>query len=87
MELIVKKQTEQAFRMMTPVDIDSTTRYELFTPETVLDVNDQEVIIPKSIGSYSLADLNAEKTRLETQLAIVVEKITAIQAQIDLEKV
>lgn len=85
MELIVKKQTDPAFRIMTPVDIASTTRYELFTPETVKDVNDEDVTIPKSIGFYSLSELNAEKARLETMLASIEEKITAIQAQIDSE--
>jgi len=54
--------------------------YELFTEETVKDINDVEVTIPRSIGQYSLAQLQSEKVSLQNQIASIDEKISAIES-------
>ena len=54
--------------------------YELFTEETVKDINDVEVTIPRSIGQYSLAQLEQEKANYLTEIAIIDEKISAIES-------
>ena len=78
MDLIVKEATEMRMTMPT---LDK--RYELFTTETVKDINDIDVQIPRSIGRYSLADLQREKEMLENQLDQVNSKIEAITAAED----
>ena len=56
--------------------------YELFTTETVKDIDGNEVVIPRSIGQYSLAQLEQEKANAiynhETYIAGLDEKINAI---------
>lgn len=52
--------------------------YELFTTETVKDINGNEVVIPRSIGQYSLAQLEQEKAQYLSQITNIEEKINAI---------
>jgi hypothetical protein len=56
--------------------------YELFTTEILKDIDGNEVEIPRSIGQYSLAQLEQEKsnaiTNHETYIESLNEKITAI---------
>ena len=52
--------------------------YELFTTETVKDIDGNEVVIPRSIGQYSLAQLEQEKENYLNAIKSVDEKITAI---------
>lgn len=54
--------------------------YELFTQETIKDINGVEVVIPRSIGQYSIAQLEQEKTNLQNAIASVDEKIEAINS-------
>lgn len=52
--------------------------YELFIQETVKDINDNEVVIPRSIGQYSLAQLEQEKASYQNAIISIDEKIEAI---------
>lgn len=54
--------------------------FELFTVETVEDVNGNPVQIKKSIGRFRLDQLQAQKEALLKQIADIDEKIAAIQA-------
>ena len=54
--------------------------FELFTTETIKDVNNKDVIIPRSLGHFSLASLEAEKNQYNTMIASVDEKIAAINS-------
>ncbi len=56
------------------------TRYELFTNETTKDVNGEDVIIPKSIGKYSLAQLERMKAEAQGLVNSAQAKIDAIGA-------
>lgn len=56
----------------------SSEYYELFIVETVKDVDGNDVEIPRSIGQYSLAQLESEKTNYLNAIAKVEEKIAAI---------
>lgn len=58
----------------------SSEFYELFVTETVKDIDGNDVEIPRSIGQYSLAQLNQEKTNYETAIVKVEEKISVIEA-------
>lgn len=68
--MIIAKQINQ--------EVVDNGYYELFTRETVKDVEDNEVIIPRSIGQYSLAQLEQEKENYLNAIKSVDEKITAI---------
>jgi len=52
--------------------------FELFTIETVKDIDGNDVTIPRSIGQYSLAQLEQEKQSYLTAIASIEEKETAI---------
>ena len=52
--------------------------YELFTQETVKDIEGNDVIIPRSIGQYSLSQLEQEKKNYQDAILSVEEKISAI---------
>ena len=54
--------------------------FELFTIETVEDVNGNPVQIKKSIGRFRLDQLQAQKEALLKQIADIDEKIAAIKA-------
>jgi len=51
---------------------------ELFVEETALDMDDNVISIKKSVGTYNSDELNAIKADLEERLAMVNDKITAI---------
>jgi hypothetical protein len=53
----------------------NTGRYELMTTETIKDVNNRNVTIPRSLGFYSLEQLNNEK-------ATLLERVTDLEAKI-----
>jgi len=52
--------------------------YELFTPVEMTGVDGTTVQVLQSIGTYSLADLNAQKQNCLDQISSIEEKITAI---------
>jgi len=70
MSIIAKQITNQ------PI-IDSDI-YELYVNETVKDINDNDVVIPKSIGRYSIADLNNQKNYFTSEITKIDEKLAAI---------
>lgn len=74
MTLIVKEQSEapRQTEMILP------KRYEFFATEVVKDVNDKNVTIPKSIGWFTVEQLEREKADLEKRIADIDEKLTAI---------
>ena len=54
--------------------------FELFTQETLKDINGKNVIVPRSIGQYSLEQLEAEKENYNNAIASIEEKIAAINS-------
>lgn len=58
----------------------SNEYYELFEIKTIKDINDVDVQVAQSIGQYSLADLNAEKERLQNEIADIDVKISTIES-------
>jgi len=70
--MIIAKQINQ--------EVVDNGQYELFTTETVQDVDGNEVVIPRSIGQYSLAQLEQEKANYLLAIASVDEKISAIES-------
>lgn len=52
--------------------------YELFTTETIKDINGNDVTIPRSIGTYSITQLEQEKQNYLSAVSGVEEKISAI---------
>ena len=71
MNYIAKKQNQEQA---------ASEYYELFTTETTQDVNGNEVVIPRSIGHYSVAQLESEKASYQNQIAEIDNKISAIEA-------
>jgi len=59
-----------------PTEIEGTL--ELFIIEVVTDINDTEVQILRSVGSYSLDQLLSEKSSYQYILNDIDEKILAI---------
>jgi hypothetical protein len=76
MTFIVKEAVDRLplFKVETP-----PTRFELFATEVVKDINGVEVSIPKSVGMYSIVDLQAQKDRLLADIGKIDEKIKAIE--------
>lgn len=68
--MIIAKQINQ--------EVVDNGQYELFTTETVQDVDENEVTIPRSIGTYSLYQLEQEKANCLLAIAGIDEKISAI---------
>ena len=58
----------------------SNEYYELFEIKTIKDINDVDVQVAQPIGQYSLADLNAEKERLQNEIADIDVKISTIES-------
>ena len=73
MDLIVKEAVEVRMTVSLP-----EKRYELFTVETVKDINDVDVEIPRLMGTYALADLQRQKEMVQNQLDEIDLKIDAI---------
>jgi hypothetical protein len=61
----------------------SSNYYELFTIEKIKDMNGDEVEIPRSIGQYSITNLEMEKENLLKMIVDIDEKITAIETLIN----
>jgi len=66
--------------MITAKEIEQTNNgyYELFVEEIVKDINGNDVTIPRSIGQYSLPQLEQEKQNYLNVITSIEEKITAI---------
>jgi len=77
MNYIVKEMDNSA--EMRPVQPEK--KYELLSTETVKDVNNKDVTIPKSLGWFSVTSLELEKTRLTEMIAEIDAKLSAISAQ------
>jgi hypothetical protein len=56
----------------------NSDRYELYTVQTIKDINGIDVQVPQSIGTYSIAELEAQKVSFQEQIDIIDEKIKAI---------
>jgi hypothetical protein len=82
METLAKKiELNNPIRM----PIVSVDRYELFIPDTAEDMDGNSVTIRKSIGIYTVEDLNKEKQFLLDRIVDVDNKLALIQIQIDAE--
>ena len=68
--MIIAKQINQ--------EVVDNGYYELFTQETVKDIEGNDVIIPRSIGQYSISQLENEKKNYQDAILSVDEKIAAI---------
>lgn len=68
--MIIAKQINQ--------EVINNGYYELFTEETVKDIEGNDVTIPRSIGQYSIAQLEQEKANYLSAIEGVDEKINAI---------
>ena len=53
-------------------------RYELFVVQTVKDIDGNDVQIPQSIGSFSIPELESQKTSYQSEIDKINEKIKAI---------
>ena len=51
---------------------------ELFETETHKDIDGNDVLIPKSIGTFTLAVLERDKAALLAQIALIEKRIAAI---------
>ena len=70
MDYIVKPANQQ---------VETNEYFELFVIDTIKDVNDNEVQVARSIGQYSVAQLENEKAMLETQIDEIDKKLEAIK--------
>lgn len=61
-------------------NIPDNGRYELFEEQVVIDVKGNDVTIPKSIGIFSLAQLEQEKENYQARIADIDKKIKAIKS-------
>lgn len=77
MAFIVKESTA----ISGPISMRATApvKYDLFTAEVVKDINDVEVTIPKTVGTYLLEDLIGSRDLLLAQLADIEDKIKDIE--------
>jgi len=62
---------------IAPVEQNSD-RFELYTVQTVKDINGIDVQVPQSIGTYSIAELESQKASLLKEIDLIDEKIDAI---------
>lgn len=60
--------------------VNTNGRYELFKEDQALGVDGSTVTILRSIGSFSIDELNRQKAQLETEIADINSKIAAIGA-------
>ncbi len=63
---------------LTGPEVKSQERFELFEIKTMKDVNDKNVNIPVSIGTYTLMQLTKEKEDVLARVAVIDERIKAI---------
>ena len=68
--MIIAKQTNQSQ--------PSNEYFELFQPAKGVDLEGNEIDVLQSIGSYSIAQLEQEKTSYQQMITSIEEKITAI---------
>lgn len=71
MDYIVKQDTPQQV-------VINQDRYELFTTEPMLTATGETVDVLKSIGIFSIAELQQRKSYLLAEIAEIDSKITAI---------
>lgn len=57
-------------------------RYEVTTTKVVKDINDNDVEVVDRVSTYSLADLEAEKDRLQNDIDLATSKISEIDSTI-----
>ena len=60
-------------------NIPDNGMYELFEEQVVKDVKGNDVTIPKSIGTFSLAQLEQERENYQARIADIDKKIKAIK--------
>lgn len=56
-----------------------TRYYDLFEEETVKDVNDNDVTIPKRIGNFSLEGLKKQRIEAVKRLSEIDKKIEVVE--------
>lgn len=61
-------------------DVVSSEYYEIFTVEKVKDIDGNDVDIPRSLGQYSLVELENQKNSFLAEVAKLDEKIDIIKA-------
>lgn len=61
-------------------NIPDNGMYELFEEQVVKDVKGNDVTIPKSIGKFSLAQLEQEKKSYQARIEDIDKKIEAIKS-------
>jgi hypothetical protein len=62
------------------IENQNTDHYELFEIKTIKDINDNDVQVSQSIGTYSVEDLERQKESLQEEITEIDEKITAIES-------
>ena len=55
------------------------THFELFTSKVIKDINDNDVEIPISIGTYAIKELEKEKADLLIRIQEIDKKILTIK--------
>jgi predicted nucleic acid-binding Zn-ribbon protein len=60
--------------------MEETNRYKFFKLVDAIDANDKSIKIKQHESTYTLTDLENQKTSLTAQLSAVQEKIDAIKA-------
>ena len=70
--MIIAKQVNQ--------EVIDSNRFELFIEETVKDIEGNDVTIPRSIGTYSLQELEREKSFHQATIEELDLKINAIKS-------
>ena len=75
MDYIVKETSVPIFEISA-----EEKQFQLFAVDTVKDINEVDVQIPRDIGIYTLSNLTNEKNRLLERIQEIDAKIAAINA-------
>lgn len=59
-------------------EVANNDYYELFTTETIKDIDGNEVVVPRSVGQFSISQLENEKLNLQNAITEIDNKISAI---------
>lgn len=59
--------------------ISSEQFYELFITETITDINNNIVTVPKSVGKYYISQLDRDKAELLKKIDEINDKLLSIE--------